>query len=314
MSWLPLEFLLPSTTHGRENSAIRHKLQFHPGSPGISRTGGICQESTEKVSGSENLAGNGRRKLGESFSIFTSKIKDFAENDDRPRLWVKESLSLRPHSLTEENIGMPLEWVSAASYTGQPEYLTMRILDLESNLQFKDDILSYRFDCFEAPRTAFPFNTNFAESRGSLNFEYMETRAENCLDCLKLELNEILMAYPDGILLSILNKFFSVYWGKKLSPAIFGYTHTLSLLLSEELRHVCRLYFDSFKQLVVQSTQFKIPKGVRLLEVEMPWAREKQLDLSFPQARTVSDTSFNNMRLTGAYGEEADIWGIGSWW
>ncbi|XP_668371.1 hypothetical protein [Cryptosporidium hominis TU502] len=120
----------------------------------------------------------------------------------------------------------------------------------------------------------------------------------NKLIDLKNELNEILILYPNGILLSLLKRFYNRYWGKKLSPTTFGYTHISTLLLSDELKKTCRLYFDSLNHVIVQSTQFNIPENVRLLEEKKFQKKTSFLNSDlFVPIRNMSDISFEYMRL-----------------
>ncbi|KAH7648544.1 hypothetical protein FG379_000569 [Cryptosporidium bovis] len=61
------------------------------------------------------------------------------------------------------------------------------------------------------------------------------------LASLKVKIHEILITYPDGILLSLIEKIFNKYWDKKLSPTIYGYTRILALLLSDDFKDIRRL-------------------------------------------------------------------------
>ncbi|KAH8582788.1 uncharacterized protein ELE39_002634 [Cryptosporidium sp. chipmunk genotype I] len=174
-------------------------------------------------------------------------------------------------------------------------------------LQYENNVLKPRCTCVKIAAAALSMDVDQIESNetpnddsncSATNNKTKEKSTSEKLIDLKHELNEILILYPNGILLSLLKRFYNTYWGKKLSPTIFGYTHVSTLLLSDELKKTCRLYFDSFNHVIVQSTQFKIPENVRLLEDEKFQKRTSFLDFDlFVPIRNMSDISFEYMRL-----------------
>ncbi|OII73914.1 uncharacterized protein cubi_02716 [Cryptosporidium ubiquitum] len=167
-------------------------------------------------------------------------------------------------------------------------------------LQYENNVLKPRCTCVKIAAAALSVDVDQIESNEAPTDDSNcpATTINNNLIDLKYKLNEILIMYPNGILLSLLKRFFNTYWGKKLSPTVFGYTHISTLLLSDELKQTCRLYFDSFNHVIVQSTKFDIPNNVRLLEDEKFQKRTSFFDFGlFVPIRNMSDISFEYMRL-----------------
>ncbi|KAL3126827.1 hypothetical protein CHM_7g410 [Cryptosporidium hominis] len=174
-------------------------------------------------------------------------------------------------------------------------------------LQYENNVLKPRCTCVKIAAAALSMDVDQIESNETPNddsncsalINRIEKKSlHNKLIDLKNELNEILILYPNGILLSLLKRFYNRYWGKKLSPTTFGYTHISTLLLSDELKKTCRLYFDSLNHVIVQSTQFNIPENVRLLEEKKFQKKTSFLNSDlFVPIRNMSDISFEYMRL-----------------
>lgn len=168
-------------------------------------------------------------------------------------------------------------------------------------LQYENNVLKPRCTCTKIAAAALSVDVDQIDGgEAPLNCDSSLPSATTLysLEELKHKLNEILIMYPNGILLSLLKRFFHTYWGKKLSSTAFGYTHISTLLLSDELRQICRLYFDSSNHVIVQSTQFDFPKHVRLLEDEKFQKKNPLFDVTlFVPPRNMHDISFEYMKL-----------------
>ncbi|KAJ1609691.1 hypothetical protein OJ253_1497 [Cryptosporidium canis] len=166
-------------------------------------------------------------------------------------------------------------------------------------LQYENNVLKPRCTCTKIAAAALTVDIDQIESEGvPVDKSKLQMKSSNNLTKLKYELHEILTMYPNGILLSLLKRLYNTYWGKKLSPTVFGYTHISTLLLSDELKQICRLYFDSLNHVIVQSTQFNIPENVKLLEDEKFQKKNSSLDIELlSPIRNMNDISFEYMRL-----------------
>ncbi|KAL7067510.1 hypothetical protein ACR3K2_20760 [Cryptosporidium serpentis] len=143
-------------------------------------------------------------------------------------------------------------------------------LDIEEdNGKFDKGILkSFGFNDRKNSFSSFSVTTTDTEDNNSINTSPHRKSLAADIITLRKQIQKILKDYPEGILLSLLKKYFVSCWNTKLCPTVYGYTRISALLLSDYLKDICRLYVDSKNHVLVQSINYQIPENVRFLEKE----------------------------------------------
>ncbi|EEA07725.1 uncharacterized protein CMU_006480 [Cryptosporidium muris RN66] len=157
-------------------------------------------------------------------------------------------------------------------------------LDIEKdNGKFDKGILNKSFVFNDRKNSSSSITTTDTEDNSSINTSpYRKSLAADIIT-LRKQIQRILRDYPEGILLSLLKKYFVSCWNTKLCPTVYGYTRISALLLSDNLKDICRLYVDSKNHVLVQSTNYQIPENVRFLEEEKSNKNTASIDLELLQ-------------------------------
>ncbi|EEA07587.1 uncharacterized protein CMU_005100 [Cryptosporidium muris RN66] len=127
-------------------------------------------------------------------------------------------------------------------------------------LRYENNILQPAAACWDVSSvcTSGFFNKSTIDSNSYMlkNFDSHE------LVLLKKQLNELLNANPNGVLLSQLKKRMIARFQHNLSPALFKVSKMSSLLQSDLYKKICRIYVDDKNHVVIQSAAFLMPTNV----------------------------------------------------